>query len=410
MKILMLGWELPPHNSGGLGTACYQLCKALAHRGVSIDFVVPYQASHAAIDFMRVIPGLPYAPQELQGAGGAYGSQQFATDAHGGADKLAHHLPGGLRTQQQEFTRAVKKLAAKGTYDVVHAHDWLTYEAGRAAQQAIGAPLIAHVHATEFDRSGEFSGNPLVHEIEYQGLLLADHIVAVSQLTKNIIVREYGLSAGKISVVHNSVDQTDFTPVATANSYTYLAAMKRRGYKIIVSTNRLTVQKGLRYLLYAAQLALQKDPRLLFLLCGSGEQYHELLELGARLGISRHLLFAGFVRGKQLRDAYEIADMFVMPSVSEPFGISALEAVGHGNVVLVSKQSGVCEVVRSMLTFDYSDTRKLAGYIVAVAASKGLRDTLHSNAAQEFARFSWHKVAEKCQDLYVRSAGQGALL
>lgn len=404
MKILMLGWELPPYNSGGLGVACYKLCKALAVRGVEIDFVVPYTADHG-ISFMNVMPALPFTPEELQTFGGAYDSHAWRADkvfskptTHSG------HLPVSLREQQALYTQAVKDIAASGDYDVVHAHDWLTYEAAIAAKESLQAPVIAHVHATEFDRSGEHYGNPLVHEIEAMGLNLADHVVAVSQLTKDILVREYQLSASKVSVVHNAIDPDDFSPVSSVNMYTYLHHMKAQGYKVILSTNRFTVQKGMTYFLRAAQLAIRKQPKLLFLLCGSGEQYNQLVELSADLGISQNVLFAGFVRGKALRDAYEMADMFVMSSVSEPFGISALEAVGHGNVTLVSKQSGICEVVRNVLKFDYWDTAKLANYIVATAEHESLQTTLKVNAREEFQHFSWHRVAEKCKRLYDEQA------
>ncbi|HSX28744.1 MAG TPA: glycosyltransferase family 4 protein [Candidatus Saccharimonadales bacterium] len=400
MKILMLGWELPPYNSGGLGVACYKLCKALAAYGVEIDFAVPYAAVHDNIDFMRVIPALPYSIEELRTFAGAYESGSFTTTVFAQPSAHSAHLPRTLREQQARFTEAVQGIAAKGNYDMIHAHDWLTYEAAIAAKKELAVPVIAHVHATEFDRSGEHHGNPLVHEIEQQGLNLADHVVAVSQLTKDIIVREYGLPADKVTVVHNAIDPQDFEPVSSANAYAYLAHMKAKGYKVVLSTNRFTVQKGMTYFLRAARDALSKNPKLLFLLCGSGEQYHELIELSTSLGIAENVIFSGFVRGKALRDAYEMADMFVMSSVSEPFGISALEAVGYGNVTLVSKQSGICEVVKNILTFDYWDVPKLANYIVATAEHESLRTTLKANARDEFQHFSWHTVAEKCQRLY----------
>ncbi|HEU5187580.1 MAG TPA: glycosyltransferase family 4 protein [Candidatus Saccharimonadales bacterium] len=385
MKILMLGWELPPYNSGGLGVACYQLCKALAAQGCEIDFVVPYQAEHD-ISFMQVHAATSQPPGAIDG---------------GYANKIS-------TPKEALYTKKVHYLLTHNRYDVIHAHDWLTFPAAVAAKQASNTPVIAHVHATEFDRSGEHFGNAVVHDIEQQGLLLADHIVAVSELTKQLLVREYNISPNKIEVVHNSVDPADFEPLPATNIYTYLRLMKCQGYKVVVSTNRLTVQKGLTYLLRAAQAAVQKNPKLLFLLCASGEQYYELIRLSAELGISQHVLFPGFVRGKALRDAYDIADMFVMPSVSEPFGISALEAVGHGTVALVSKQSGVCEVVRNMLTFNYWDTQKLAEYILSVAEHPGLHQTLQANASQEFARLSWQQVAKKSLHLYGRLQGVGA--
>lgn len=390
MKILMLGWELPPHNSGGLGVACYQLSKALAAQGCQIDFVLPYTADHSNIDFMRVLPALPYSPSHLQAKGNAYQSYKFD----------AEHTAGDLRATQRIYAKAAKQIAAQGGYDVVHAHDWLTYEAAAEVRQATAAPIVAHVHATEYDRSGEFYGNPLVHEVEQLGLTIADHIVAVSDHTKQTIVRNYNVPANKVAVIHNSVEPADFQPTNDRNIYTYLAAMKRQGYKVVVSTNRFTPQKGMTYFLRAAQAALSKNPKLLFLLCGTGDQYNELVQLSAELGIAQNVLFPGFVRGTAWRDAYRIGDVFVMSSVSEPFGLSALESVGYGVVTIVSKQSGVREVVRNMLSYDYWDTDKLADYIVNVAERDGLHQVIRYNASQEFKNLSWAKIAQEFTTLY----------
>lgn len=402
----MLGWELPPHNSGGLGVACYQLCKALAAHGCTIDFVVPYNEPHNNINFMRIVPATKLSARKAWAVAGIYDSHKYTS----AVDEfkrpgMEDHLPTSMRGLQYTYAQSVRRLARRGNYDIIHAHDWLTYEAAIAAHKvAPNTPVVAHVHATEFDRSGESSGNPLVHEIEEQGLLMADHIIAVSQFTKEVVMRGYNIPADKIEVVHNSVDQADFAPLAEANMYAYLAQMKQRGYSVVTCVNRLTVQKGLTYFLRAAQRALQKEPKLLFLICGSGEQYEELVGLSAQLGIAQNVLFTGFVRGKAWRDAYGITDMFVMPSVSEPFGLVALEAVGYGNVALISKQSGAGEVLKNVLTFDYWDTDKLAQYIVAVASHKGLYKTIQQNAQQEFSKLSWHEVAKKCHHLYQRKA------
>lgn len=407
MKILMLGWELPPYHTGGLGVACYQLCKALALKGVEIDFVVPYHDQHADVDFMNVIPALPYTAQALRAAGGAYDSRTF------GQDQQRATVPTGLRDQQLQYTQSVKRLVQTKQYDAIHAHDWLTFEAGMAAKQRTQSPLIAHVHATEFDRSGEHHGNPLVHDIEYNALLMADRIIAVSNATKDLIAREYAIPADKIDVMHNSIDIADIAPADPENAYVYLEKMKQQGYKVVVNLGRLTIQKGLTHLLRAAQLVIEKNPKVLFLLAGTGEQYHELLELSADLGIAENVVFTGgFVRGKQWRDAFAIGDMFVMPSVSEPFGITPLEAIGYGNVVLLSKQSGVGEIMHNVLKFDYWDIRKLADQILAVAEHDSLRQELFTNSLQEFRELSWHKVADTCQTIYSRtlSAQQGVLV
>jgi glycosyltransferase involved in cell wall biosynthesis len=395
MKILMLGWELPPHNSGGLGVACYQLSRALAHQGVTIDFVLPYDAPHD-IDFMQVTPAMPIAAEKLANLGGAYDSYCY----HCESDRCQHAYPKDLRGQQKRYADFVEKYIEQSDADVIHAHDWLTFEAGMRAKQITKKPLVAHVHATEFDRSGEHHGNPLVHDIEYNTLHMADRVVAVSQVTKDIIVREYGIPADKVHVVHNSVDTQEFADVSFEGSYVYLEEMKKRGYKVVVSLGRLTVQKGLRYLVQAAERVIRVNDKVLFLVAGDGELRDELIEQSAELGIAHNIIFTGFLRGQRWRDAYAIGDMFVMPSVSEPFGLTALEAAGTGNVVLLSKQSGAGEVLRSVLKFDFWDTDKLANYILAVADQPVLSQTLMQNVQNEFSRLSWHDMADKCQDLY----------
>ncbi len=401
MKILMLGWELPPHNSGGLGVACYQLCKALSVQGVEIDFVVPYQDKHEDIDFMNILPALPYTAEVLTLAGGAYDSAAFGPIKNTSLDHTIA-IPIGLREQQASYRNSLHTIIQAKEYDAIHAHDWLTFEAAIVAKQYTNKPLVVHVHATEFDRSGnEQHGNPIVHEIEYTAMTLADRIIAVSQATKDIIVRKYDIPSDKIEVVHNSIDATDVPPLDPHNAYIYLEKMKAQGYKVVVALGRLTVQKGLTHLLRAAQLVIERNPKILFLLAGSGEQYYELLSMSAELGIAENILFTGgFVRGKIQRDAFAIGDMFILPSVSEPFGITALEAVGYGNAVLLSKQAGVGEVLHHVLTFDYWDIYRMADQILAVAEHDTLRDELYHNSFEEFRHLSWLTVARKCQAIY----------
>jgi glycogen(starch) synthase len=399
MKILMLGWELPPHNSGGLGVACYELCKHLALQGVEIDFVVPYQADHSEISFMKVVSAVPYSPKELQHTlGGAYDSHRFSEWLKGNDESC----PTSLREQQQRYVTYVEQLVSEEHYDAVHAHDWLTLEAGMVAKRSGVGPLIAHIHATEFDRAGGDHGNPIVHDIEYTGLLMADRIVAVSQATKNLIVERYQLPADKIEVVHNSIDTSQYGYIDDADTYQYLAHMKQRGYTIAVSIGRLTIQKGLSYLMEAARLTVEVNPKFLLVVAGSGELYQELIAQSADLEIAEHVIFTGFVRGKAWRDLYAIADMFVMPSVSEPFGLTALEAAGYGNAVLISKQSGVGEVLSNVLKFDFWDTHKLASQMVALVDEPSLARDLVENCRQEFNGLSWHQAAERCRLLYRR--------
>ncbi len=400
----MLGWELPPHNSGGLGVACYHLSKALAAKGASIDFVLPYTAQHPGVEFMNVHNATSLAPEERVHLG-SYDSR-YVTEAD-----LQGTDPGDLSTMravQKHYLQFVEALVRKVQPDVVHAHDWLTMEAGVRAKELTGAPLVVHVHATEFDRSGELYGNPIVHEIEQTALDMADRIIAVSNITKAIIVDKYGIPAERIEVVHNAIDVNSFEPYQyDMRDYRYFEALRNEGHLVVANIARFTVQKGLTHFMRAAAKACEKYDKFVFLLAGDGEQREELISLAANLGIADKVYFTGFVRGKQWRDVYSVADVFVMSSVSEPFGLTALEAAHHDSALIISKQSGVGEVLDNIFRYDYWDTDKLADQLVGIALSPSLATTLRRGAKEEYARLSWHDVAQKCVDLYTR-AHEGA--
>lgn len=398
MKILMLGWELPPHNSGGLGVACYHLSKALAQEGASIDFVLPYSAQHPDVAFMKVHSATRLSPLERYGLG-AYDSASAGITA-GKADGLHD-----IRDVQKRYVQFVEQLVQKNeTPDAIHAHDWLTLEAGMRAKELTDAPLIAHVHATEFDRAGgALSGNPLVHEIEYNGLMMADRVVAVSNITKDLIVERYNIPAGKVEVMHNAIDIESLGSYDyDRRTYKYIETLKGEGFTVVAALTRFTVQKGLTHLIKAAARACQKYDKLVFLLAGDGEQRDELVRLSADLGIADKVFFTGFVRGKQWRDAYNVADIFVMSSVSEPFGLTALEAAHYDSALIVTKQSGVGEILNNIFRYDFWDIDRLADQIVGIAASPSLASTLKQNIRHEYAQLSWGDVAKKCIQLYTK--------
>ena len=398
MKILMLGWELPPHNSGGLGVACLNLSRALAHNGAQIDFVVPYTAPHEGIDFMNVLSACKVDPLFRYGAG-AYDSKYVDKSLIPEGEKTV-----SIREIQHDYCKFVNEYLMEYKPDVVHAHDWLTFEAGVLAKKNYGIPLVAHVHATEFDRSGMTYGNQLIHEIEREGLMYADKIIAVSQATKDIIVKKYHIPADKVEVVYNSLDE-EFVKSAyhyDDEDYKYLEKMKSLGYTIVSTVGRFTVQKGLANMMRAAARAISKNKKLIFVFAGDGEQKDELLELSAKYRISANVVFTGFVRGKQLRDIYEISDIFVMSSISEPFGLTALEAAHHGDVLILTKQSGVAEVIRSAMRYDFWDTEKLADEIIAIAESKALKKTLREGIEKEYMKISWGDIAKHVIEVYNR--------
>ena len=399
MNILMLGWELPPHNSGGLGVACYHMSKALALQGAKIDFVVPYTATHPAIDFMKIHSASKLTPLERYGLG-AYDSKTVLTKDLSAADVNDLKDMRGVQKRYVEFVETLVETSEP--FDAIHAHDWLTMEAGIRAKQLTDAPLIVHVHATEFDRCGAESGNPLVHEIEYQGLMMADRIIAVSNITKSIIMQKYGIDGDKIEVVHNAIDVSSMDDgyEYDRRTYRYLEALKNEGYTIISTVTRFTVQKGLTHFIKAAARASEKYDKFAFLLAGDGEQRDELISLAADLGISDKVFFTGFVRGKQWRDAYSVSDIFVMSSVSEPFGLTALEAAHHDNALIISKQSGVGEVLHSIFRYDFWDVDSLADQMVGIATSPSLKESLKKNITYEYDRISWHDVARDCLRIY----------
>ncbi len=393
MKVLMLGWELPPYNSGGLGTACYQLCKALSKHDVDIDFILPYKADHK-VDFMKVSAAYPQDVKSFLRLNSlAYDSHKLALSSINSPELSFHD-------QLMLYEQAVSEMAANQEYDIVHAHDWLTFRAALRLKSQKNWPIILHVHSVESDRSTSKRGNPLVMEIESTALHMADRIIAVSEHTKRSIVEDYSIPPSKIEVVHNSIDISSLEPLDEANVYKYLQLMKGLGYRVTVNVGRLTIQKGLPNLLHAFKKVVERVPKSLLLIVGSGEQFNELVQLSAELGIGPNVLFADFQRGKNWRDAFAIGDLFVMPSISEPFGLTPLEAIGYGTPVLISKQSGISEVLHNCLKVDFWDISEMANKIAGVMQSDPLRDELWRNSFQEFDQLSWDEASEKVFNLY----------
>lgn len=379
--------------------ACYHLSKALALQGASIDFVLPYSAQHPDVEFMKVHAATRLGPLERYGLGAYDSAAVSSAEAKGLSD---------MRGVQQHYVKFVEQLVQKDTPDAIHAHDWLTLEAGMRAKELTGAPLIAHVHATEFDRAGgAVSGNPLVHEIEYQGLMMADRVVAVSNITKNLIIERYSIPADKVEVMHNAIDVESLGGYDyDRRTYKYLETLKSEGFTVVAALTRFTVQKGLTHFIKAAARACEKYNKLVFLLAGDGEQREELIRLSADLGIADKIFFTGFVRGKQWRDAYNVADIFVMSSVSEPFGLTALEAAHYNSALIITKQSGVGEILNNIFRYDFWDTDTLADQIVGIAASPSLASSLKQNVRHEYSQLSWNDVAKECMQLYAKSGGR----
>lgn len=395
----MLGWELPPHNSGGLGVACFYMAKALAKNGADIDFVVPYKNKHTEIKFMKVLNATNFSEIHKFGAG-AYDSPHWTCSSH----NVSKFLP-DIRSIQVEYCNFIREYLAnpKNKPDVIHAHDWLTMEAGMLAKELTGAPLITHIHATEFDRSGGTSGNQKIHNIEYAGICASDKVFAVSKNTRNVIIEKYQIQPKKVEVVYNAIETSTLANPQDYDerTYRYLEYLKSQGYTVVMTLTRFTVQKGLTFLMQAIAEAVSKNPKIALLLVGDGEQRNELIKMASDFQISNKIFFTGFLRGDKWRDAYGVADIFVMSSVNEPFGLTALEAAHFNNALIISKQSGVGEVLQNILRYDFWDTKKLASQIYEVSTNKELLQNLKNGVRKEYDRISWSDIAEQIMEEFI---------
>ena len=278
---------------------------------------------------------------------------------------------------------------------MIHAHDWLSFPAGLRAKEVSGKPLIVHVHATEFDRTGGNGVNPEVYAIEKEGMTRADRVVTVSHFTKNLVTRHYGVPDYKVTVVHNGID-FEVKPRLDER----LSALKRRGERLILFVGRITLQKGPDYFLQAARRVIDLEPGVTFVMVGSGDMTGQIVEQAAALGLGQRFIFAGFLRGDELDAIYQAADLLVMPSVSEPFGLTPLESLANGTPVLVSRQSGVSEVLRHALKVDFWDIDEMVNQIIAVLRHPPLKRTLAVYGQTDARRVTWSAAAEKCLNIY----------
>ncbi len=404
----MIGWELPPHNSGGLGVACYGLTEAMARRAIDITFVLP-QRMEVSADFMRVVyadTASPAAPGA--GSGGiispyADGGRVVAPPAHGtGAGTRVQRTesytrPLTLYEQVQDYAEKVSNMCHGESFDVIHAHDWLSFPAGVRAREETGKPLVVHVHATEFDRTGGNSMNRQVYDTERWGMERADRVIAVSNFTRETIVSQYGIPREQVEVIHNGINPDEY---ATESEINTVLRLREMGSRIVLFIGRLTVQKGPDYFIEAASRVLEREKNVIFVIAGSGDMEGQLLEEAAARGIADHVFFTGFLRGEDWKTMYRSADVFVLPSVSEPFGIAPLEAMMHGVPSIVSRQSGVSEVLRNALKVDFWDVDEMAHKVLSILRHKSLHKELRVHGKREAKNLDWNAAAEKCIRLY----------
>ena len=420
MKVLMFGWEFPPHISGGLGTACYGLTKGLVKvGGVDIDFIIPKKFGDEHLDDVDIKGAdtieinqrlvvlkeifeevklteiesylTPYCTPE------EYLKESKTTKNHktqiNKNKKGKFQFKGGygnnLFQEIANYSLVAMELSKHRNFDVIHSHDWLTYPAGIAAKKISNKPFIIHVHATEFDRSGN-NINQTVYNIEKAGMLNADKIIAVSDLTKNIIINNYDIPPEKIVTIHNAVEP--FINELSTNSSI--------DGKVVTFLGRVTHQKGPGYFIEAAYKVLQKDPNVHFVMAGSGDLLNSMVLYTARLKIGHKFHFTGFLKGEDVKRMFTISNVYVMPSVSEPFGISPLEAM-HSNVpVIISKQSGVSEILKYAIKLDYWDIDSIADSIYGILNYKGIQEMCNKYSRQEVNNLKWENAARKVKELY----------
>lgn len=420
-KVLMFGWEFPPHIAGGLGTACLGLTKGLAKQGVEVLFVMPkasgdedqsaariINASDVEalfdvvdieeywknINFMEIGSNLiPYMdPERFEREVNEQVKAGRQENRIGFKNKYTFSGKYGANLMEEVARYAIvaATIARQQQFDVIHAHDWLTYAAGIAAKKVSGKPLVIHVHATEFDRSGE-NVNRLVYDLERRGMLAADRVITVSNLTRNIVINRYGIDPAKVFTVHNAVD---------FQSYTDMNVERGVKEKVVTFLGRITFQKGPEYFIEAANKVLKAYPDVRFVMAGSGDLMNRSIRRVAKLKIATRFHFTGFLRGQDVQKMFAQSDVYVMPSVSEPFGISPLEAMRSGVPTIISKQSGVAEVLKHALKVDFWDVDALADAIYGLLKYPALSQMAGRCGLDEVNTLKWENAAYKLKQIY----------
>jgi glycosyltransferase involved in cell wall biosynthesis len=428
MNVLMLGWEFPPNISGGLGTACEGIVKGLsAYNDVHVLFVVPKSFGNENTSHFELIDAenvaktgkvsftehsYSYTTIEVPSRLLPYDSpEDFSKLKHFSNEKIepnveieqsesltqAHefHFTGkygpNLFDEINNYAFIAQLIAENNQFELIHVHDWLTFPAGIAAKQVSGKPLIAHVHSTDFDRSGG-KINPSIYAIEKQGFEQADKIIAVSNLIKKRLVTDYGISPSKITTVYNAINPLKSNAPKVKRKY---------AEKVVTFLGRITIQKGPEYFLEVAKLLLQRMKNIRFVMAGNGDMMAKMVELSAKYGISNKFHFAGFLKGNEIRELLQLSDVFIMPSVSEPFGITPLEAMQAKVPVIISLQSGVSELIRNVIKTDFWDIDAMADAIHAIISHNPLSKVMATEGNQEVNKLSWEHAAGDIRNVYL---------
>ena len=413
MKALMFGWEFPPHILGGLGTASYGLTKGIYQNGdMDITFVIPRPMGDEEKTFAKII-GASNTPVAWRDVNWDYVQQRqgnvmdpqtyFDLRDHIYADfnylnvndlgciEFSGKYPQNLMEEINNYSIVAGVIARTAQFDVIHSHDWLTYPAGIHAKQVSGKPLVIHVHATDYDRS-RGNVNPTVFGIEKDGMNQADHIITVSEHTRRTVIEKYGISPDKVSTVHNAVEPLP-------EDYLKIEKTPRKE-KIVTFLGRITMQKGPEYFVEAAAMVLKKVHNVRFVMAGGGDMMEKMIRLAARRGISDRFHFIGFLRGKEVYEMYKNSDVFIMPSVSEPFGIAPLEAMQMGVPSIISKQSGCAEILSNVIKVDYWDVNEMANAIYSIITYPAMFRQLQERGLDEVGQIVWKKAGTKVINIY----------
>jgi glycogen synthase len=412
MRALMFGWEFPPHILGGLGTASYGLTKGMAmQHDMEITFVIPKPHGDEDQSFLKIVGacnvpvvwkenswdqvnqriGHTMHPDEYFWLrdGIRYDFRRIYTNDLGCID-FSGRYPENLIEEISNYESVASVLAHQMNFDIIHSHDWLTYPAGVFAKQISGKPLVIHVHATDFDRSrGQV--NPIVYGIEKRGMDNADHIMTVSELTRRIVIEKYYQDPRKVTTVHNAVE-----PLPDADSFTKTP----RKEKVVTFLGRITMQKGPEYFVEAAHRVLQKTKDVRFVMAGSGDMMNAMIDLAAKRNIADRFHFTGFLKGRQVHEMLAESDVYIMPSVSEPFGISPLEAMQVGTPTIISKQSGCAEILTHAIKTDYWDIDTMADAIYSIVKNPAMYKSLREAGRNEVNNIKWEDAGHKVRRIY----------
>jgi glycosyltransferase involved in cell wall biosynthesis len=398
MKILTFGWDYPPSRNGGLGVACYGLTRELVAAGAEVIFVLPKaQQTVGGARFVFADQSRRVRVREVESLLLPYHQAGSLVHCIVGYDRDGKPIIRSrtILEEVHRFAHQASLIAQEEEFDIIHAHDWTSYLAGVAAKRASGKPLILHVHATSFDQAASAHVDPEIYKIECEAFAVADRVITVSQFTKAIITERHGVLPEKIVVVHNGCDTHE-----PPRHEPTLRELKAQGKRIVLYHGRITIQKGVDYFVRAARRVVDADPQVVFVISGWGDMTRQIIEQVGAMGLSQHVIFAGALWEEERDRMYQSADLVVMPSVSEPFGLVPLEALQHGTPSLISKQSGVGEVIQHVLRVDFWDVDEMANQILAAMRYPVLRAQLVAEGKQQLRQLSWREAARKVCELY----------